>query len=336
MSSKKSKRTTRNSKVYFAIINLLRETTNLGKIQEELNISKQQLNYYLRQLKKKGFVYNKGYGWWELTEKSKSTTKYHIFLEKDDIRGHAYIWEIPIEEIPEKWSKRIDIVEKKGINFKIVGAKENTPRIKVLGRKVWLCNKHLRIFDKEKSSYYGKDAIEARKNSYLQAFRIVRTLEKKLGLRLNPNKIKFKKEHYALVRNDLAIDQNQKGIIWRIKDENGEEWLLIDDSLGEGGELENVGKSAFNVNPKMQKWWNSHKETDFKVTPTFILENMDKLIKSQTNQSEHINSFAVALNRHIPAYEGMAGRVDEQNKILEMLGKTIIELKEEIKELKKK
>jgi len=263
---------------YLPILDELKIDTNLTRIQEKLSISKQQLNYYLRQLQKNGFIFNKGHGWWEVTEKSKNMTKYGIFLKKDSIRGHAYIWEVKIEKIPENWSKRIEILKEKKINFKVVGAKENTPRIKVLGRKVWLCNDHLRIYDTEKSSYYGNDAIESQKNSKFQAMRIVHTLENKLGIRLNPDKIIFKREHYALIKNDLAIDQNQKGIIWRIKDENGDEWLLIDDSLGEGGELENIGKSAFKTNPKMQKWWNEQIEDDFGTTP--------KLIKKKFKETE--------------------------------------------------
>lgn len=271
----KSKKTTSKNNFYLAVLNEIKITTNLTKIQKKLSISKQQLNYYLRKLRTLGFVYNKGHGWWELTEKGKNPTKYAIFHKKDSVRGHAYIWETEIEEIPNNWHKRIEILEKRGINFKRVGVLKNIPRIKVLGRKVWLCNDHLRIFDVEKSSYYGETAKESRKNSKLQAMRIVFSLEKKLGISLNPNKIKFKKDHYALIKNDLAIDQNQKQITWRISDESGE-WLLIDDSLGEGGELENTGKKAFKTNPKLQKYWNIKKKHNFEITDDFLLERFNK------------------------------------------------------------
>lgn len=264
------KKTTSKNNFYLTVLEELKHSTNLQKIQEKLNLSKQNLNYYLRQLVKKGFIFSKGQGWYELTESGKNPTKYGIFLKEDDVRGHAYVWEVEIEKIPENWKNRIEILKEKEVNFKLVGALKNVPRIKVLGRKVWLCNDHIRIFDTEKSSYYGDNAIESRKNSKLQAMRLVHTLESKLGIRLNPDKIKFKKEHYALIRNSLAINQNQKGIIMRIKDENGEEWLLIDDSLGEGGELETIGKKAFKTNPLLQNWWNDYKKDAFKTTPTKI------------------------------------------------------------------
>ena len=264
-----------NKNFYLTILDRLKFKTNLQKIQEELNISKQQLNYYLRELKKKGFIENKGYGWWELTNKSKNSTKYDIFLKKDMVRGHAYIWEIKLIKKPKNWEKRLEIIKNKNINYKLVGAKETTPRIKALGRKVWLCNDKLRIFDIEKASYYGDNAVESRKNSFLQLLRIVQVLENKLGFNLRPFEWEFKKEHYALIKNDFAIEQNNKGVIIRVSDENGE-WLLVDDSLGMGGELENIGKKAFETNIPMKNWWNDNKKHNFKITPSFLMEKLNE------------------------------------------------------------
>ena len=235
---------------YTPILNLLKTTTNLTKISNKLSISKQNLNYYLKKLKNMGYVIKKDRGWYELTEKSKNSTKYDINFPKDFIRGHAFIWIINFPKEIKDWDKRIEILNKKKINYKIVGLTKNTPRIKVLGRKVWLCKNHIRIFDNKKASYYGENAIKVRKGALEELFLIVSALERKLGVILKPLELEWKREHYALIKNDLAIDQNRKGIILRIRDESGE-WLLVDDSLAEGGELENIGKSAFKVNPKM-------------------------------------------------------------------------------------
>lgn len=271
----KSKKVTCKKNFYFTILNELKTTKNLTKIQKKLNISKQNLNYYLRRLKKLGFIYHSEYGLWELTPKSKNPTKYGIFLKKDTIRGHGYTWIVKLTKKPKDWNNRLEIIKQKNINYKLVGAKNTTPRIKALGRKVWLCNEHLRIFDTEKQSYYGDTAIESRKNSFLQLLRIIKVLENKLGFMFKPFEWEFRKEHYSLIKNDFAIEQNRKGVILRFSDEEGE-WLLVDDSLGEGGELENVGKSAFRTNIPMQNWWNDHKKTKFKVTPTFLMENINE------------------------------------------------------------
>lgn len=324
---------------YLSILRELETDTNLTRIKEKLDISKQQLNYYLRELKKKGFVFSKGQGWWELTEKGKNPTKYSIFLKEDSIRGHAYVWEIEIEKIPDKWNERIEILKKFGINYVLVGALKNVPRIKVLGRKVWLCNDHLRIYDTEKSSYYGETAQESQVNSKEMALKILHACENKIGIKLNPEKIKFRKEHYALIKNALAIDQNQKGIIWRIKDGEGE-WLLIDDSLGEGGELENIGKGAFKTNPKLQNYWNDLKKHNFEVNSSFILNGFNQLTQSLNYHAENMTS-------HVKAVQQLGNSAEASSKSTEFLAEAVKEMKEsfegeikllreEIKKLSKK
>jgi biotin operon repressor len=308
----RSKNSTGKKNFYLPILNSLKERTNLTKIKDELNISKQQLNYYLRQLKNKGLIIHKGQGWYEIDKSSKNSTKYGSLLSKDYVRGHAYVWTIKLpQEIVVHYKNRLEVIKEKKIHHKLVGALKTTPRIKVLGRKVWLCNNHLRIFDKPNTSYYGKNAIESRKYAFKELLLIVGALESKLGISLKPFKIDFKKEHYALIKNDLAIDQNRKGIIWRINDEQGE-WLLIDDSLEQGGELENVGKLAFDTNIPMQKWWNDKKDHNFKITDTFLLETINKVTQNQmifdANMSSHLE-------------------------VLENIGIAITQLKEEVKKL---
>jgi len=317
---------TRNQMFYLPIINELKQSTNLSNIRKKLNLSKQQLNYYLRQFKKKGLVIQKGRGWYEVVKESKNSTKYGFLLKKDLVRGHAYIWEIKLPKKIKNWDKRIKILEKKGINFKLVGAKKTTPRIKVLGRKIWLCNDHLRVFDRKDESYYGDNAKESRYAALQEIKLITNTLSNKLGILLNPSDIYFQKEHYALIQNDLAIEENKKGNIWRIKDEEGE-WLLIDDSLEKGGELENVGKSAFKTNIPMQKWWNNNKETNFEVTPTFILNTMNGIQQNQTMFAENMAS-------HIAAIKTLGQEVRGLSKVIKGLRKKNLDLNLKLKNQK--
>lgn len=289
---------TYKSNFYLSIINELKVDTNLSRIRKKLKISRQKLNYYLRRLKKQGFLIHKDRGWYEPTKKCKNPTKYDIFLNKDFTRGHAYIWNIKFKVKPKNWNKRLKILEKNQINYKLVGALKTTPRIKTLGRKIWLCNDHIRVYDKKKASYYGKNAVESRYIALHELKRIVWALERKLGISLDVSQVSFQKEHYALIKNDLAIQENRKGNIWRINDENGE-WLLIDDSLGEGGELETVGKKAFKNNIPLQKWWNEHKEHNFKITPSFLMENINKVAENQL-------MFAKNIEKHMEVLDDMS------------------------------
>ncbi len=316
------KNSTKKSKFYLPIIHELKLSTNLNKIQEKLNLSKQQLNYYLRQLKESGFIIQKGRGWYELSEKSKNSTKYGIFLRKDMIRGHAYVWTIDLKKKPKNWDKRLDILKRNKINYKLVGAKETTPRIKVLGRKIWLCNDNLRIFDKKGNSYYGEDAKESRYKAFYEIKLIVNALNNKLGIFLKPSRINFQKEHYALIKNDLAIEENRKGNIVRISDEEGE-WLIIDDSLEMGGELENVGKKSYKTNIPMQNWWNDNKEHDFKVTPTFLLESINQVTQNQQMFNQNFES-------HVKSIKQLGNSADSNAKAIELLSDVILQLKEKI------
>jgi len=273
---KSSKKLTGKKDFYLQIIEFLKGSTNLSELQEKLSISKQNLNYYLRVLKEKGYLIRKANGYWETTNSVKNLTEYGNILPKDYIRGHAYVWKVYFPKEIKGYDKRIEKLKNSDIHFKLIGVLKDIPRIKVLGRKIWLCKDHIRIFEKKDASFYGDNAIESRKKAFTEALDIVRVIENKLGINLRPLEIAIAKEHYALIKNDLAIDQNKKGIIWRISDEQGE-WLLIDDSLEKGGELENTGKEALKTNVPMQKWWNNNKETNFKVTPDFVLNSVSQL-----------------------------------------------------------
>lgn len=290
-SIKRSKNSTWKKDFYFLVLKALKTTSNLSKIKHDLGISKQDLNYFIHKLKQNGQIIKKGRGWYEVLEGSKNMTKYGDNLPKDFIRGHAYVWEVKIPSKINGWDKRIEILTKNNINFKLVGAKFDIPRIKVLGRKIWLCKDHLRIFECKDTSFYEESAPEARRRAFITLLEIVNGIESKLGIILKPLKFDCKKEHYALIKNDLAIDCNKKGVILRISDDSGE-WLLIDDSLEKGGELENIGKDSLKTNIPMQKWWNNHKETGFKVTPDFILnafaQSQVQLLEYKEQNKQHL------------------------------------------------
>lgn len=56
---------------YLSIINLLKEGKRPSQIARGLNISKQRLQFYIKNLKDKGIISKKGYGTWEVKEEVK-------------------------------------------------------------------------------------------------------------------------------------------------------------------------------------------------------------------------------------------------------------------------
>ncbi len=252
-----------NKDFYLSVISMLNQGKNPSNISKELNIKKQNLNYYISVLKKKGIIKKIGYGTWEVKEFNSNT------LKKVDrkIRGHAFIWTI-------KLNKQFDWINLlKVTNYKLV--RGLIPRIFIDKKKVWFGKKTLTIY--ETNSFYGKNAIESRKYAVISLIETLEKIEKLFNINLKPYIFNPSREHYALIKNDLAKQCNRRGEKLVVSDLNGK-WLWIDDSEGLG-ELE-VGNTNALVNSiGTQKWWNDMKRTKFEVTPTFLMES----IKSNQN-----------------------------------------------------
>jgi len=261
-----------NKDFYLSVISMLNQGKNPSSISKQLNIKKQNLNYYISVLKKKGIIKKIGYGTWEVKEFNSNT------LKKVDrkIRGHAFIWTI-------KLNKQFDWINLlKVTNYKLV--RGLTPRIFIDKKKVWFGKKTLTIY--ETNSFYGKNAIESRKFSVISLVETLEKIEKLLNINLKPYIFNPTREHYALIKNDLAKQCNRRGEKLIVSDLNGK-WLWIDDSEGLS-ELE-VGNTNALVNSLgTQKWWNDMKRTKFEVTPTFLMESLSGLIQTQQMNADNI------------------------------------------------
>lgn len=260
------------------IIDALSNGKYPAQISEEYNISKQKLNYYIRLLKKEGIIKKEGYGVWKVREVKKLLPN---TLAKKEIRGHAFIWTIKLKKRYD-WSKLIINLDYKLIRGKI-------PRLIIKNRKIWLGSKRIVIY--EPYSFYATNALQSKKYAVINLIEILELLEKKLKINLKPYKFRPAREHYGLIKNDLAQQCNRKGEKLHISDDLDGEWLWIDDSLNLG-ELETGGKGVTKdravLNIGVQNWWNDHKKHDFKVTPSFIMESITGMIQVQQMHSTNI------------------------------------------------
>ncbi len=291
ISMKEVKKSTRNLVKKKFLLNL-KNALKLGKtpaeISNELNVSKQKLNYYIRQLKNSGELKKIGYGVWETKEVKKSTKD---TIEKE-VRGHAWIWKIKIPKI-KNWNQRIHILNKLKIPYKLVGIR-GTPRIIVKGRKVWLGNKNLVVYDI--NSFIGVTSLESRKLAVWGLKLILEALESKLKVSLKINGIyefKVSREHYALMKNNLAIQCNKDKEKIYVYDKEGL-WFCIDNSYNLD-EAETLGNNAMINNLGVQGYFNSHKATGFKVTPEFILKTMNGIQQNQLVFAENMKSHVSAV-----------------------------------------
>jgi len=271
----KSKNLTPQKSFYLTILSLLKENKTPREIQKILNISKQNLNYYLVKMKKRGSIIKQN-GIWKVVKIQLRTPK--------KVRGHAFIWRVRIPKEIKGWNKRIEILKNNNITIKLVGI-GNTPRVIINNRKVWLGNKSIVIFEPE--SFYGENAIQSKKYAVLSLLTTLNAIEHKLGINLHPYQFKPSREHYGLIKNDLAIQCNRKKEKIYVRDDLEGGWLWIDDSHSLG-ELETGGKKALVRNIQVDKWFNDHKKHDFQVTPSFLLESIKGLVNVQEMNAQNI------------------------------------------------
>ncbi len=277
------------------IISKLKEGKKAKEIAKELNISKSNLSYYLAKLKKQGIVKYKGNGIW-LVQKLPPTQS-----TQKKIRGHAFIWKIDfLKEI--NWKKQLSnskLSYKEQSNGKVL-------RIFFLGKKVWLIKKGLIIY--EPYDFWGSNAYESKGKAVFNLDRYIKNLLFKLKIRELPYKFNTSREHYAIVKNELARQYNERGEKMYIKS-GDDTWMWIDFSHGIN-ELEN---NQVDKNKMVQDFWNDNLKHNFKVTPTFVLNSINQVTQNQLMFNQNFES-------HVEA--------------IKTLSQSVKELKKEIRNLK--
>ncbi|MEA3414062.1 MAG: helix-turn-helix domain-containing protein [Nanoarchaeota archaeon] len=309
MTNKRSKKDTSNLDFYFTILTHLKNENNPKKISEKLNVSKQKIYYYTRVLKELGFIEKESYGKWIVKRSKKDDLEHALNWRDKKIRGHAFIWKV-------KQKRKYDwklLLERNNLKYKLV--RGYTPRLFIKDKKVWLGKETITIY--ETKSFYGKDAFESRKYAVIELIEVMKELQRILGIKF---KYFFKptREHFGMIKNELAqqLNRNKEKLI--IRDDLDGEWLWVDDSTGMMGEFETGGKGftkdRAELNKGVQGWWNEQKKTNFKVTPTFVLNAINGVTQ---NQIMFDNNFQSHLQ------------------VIKQLGEAVTELKEEVKKLKK-
>jgi hypothetical protein len=264
------------------ILNLLSQGINPKDISKQLNISMPNLSYYLRNLKKSGNIKKVAYGTWEV-----KTMTLNTLTKKDkQIRGHAFIWTIKLNKKFD-WIKLLDSTGPH--NYKLV--RGLIPRIVVNNHKVWLGKSTITIY--ESKSFYADNSIQSRKFAVITLLEVLEALESLLKINLRPYIFKPTREHYSMIKNDLARQYNRNNEKMIIHDDLEGDWLWIDDSesLNEL-ETKNIVRSK-----QVQDWWNDNKKHDFKVTPSFLLENLNKVIEVQNNDRELTKGLPIAIKQ---------------------------------------
>lgn len=161
--------------------------------------------------------------------------------------------------------------------------------LEVRGHRVKVFSKSFEVYFKPSWSGFAESADASYGLALGELREVVGEFQRLLGVRL-PGKLRFSvgRQHYALVRNELARDYLDRGVKLGLVGEDGKLWLLIDNSL-QLEELETVhAERARPDNDKVKAWFEGVRCTG--ITPGFILESFDRLIADRGFYAENLKS----------------------------------------------
>lgn len=314
----------RGKNFYLTVLSHIKRGDSPAQIAQNLNISKQRLNYYLATLKREGCIKKIGYGVWEFIKEKevKEVKKTAVIgrnsghsLKPDTVRGHGFLFKLDLPENLNNWDKREDIFKRLDIKFNpyFVGGVKRGQRLEVLKSKVALTDRSILINFQE--SYIAETADKAHKDALDKFLRVVKRLERDLRANFSEfGKYKFKvsRQHYALIKNSLARQYLESGEKLNVYSGRGL-WLLIDNSYNLE-ELETVHKdTAVEDNRKVQIFFNELKELEG-YTPKLM-------IQATTQNAQNLANYAQHLTAHVESVKQLGNSVAELTKVVQELKK---------------
>jgi len=312
---------------YMSIYHLIQKGKYPSQIARELGTTRQRVSYYLSSLKRDGLVEKIGYGVWQTCKKInpedvKKSTRVTIdnpqskeSLKQDSVRGHAFQFKLDLpDNFGSNWEKREEIFDKLGIKFKKLNIFGGGQVLNFRGRKVWITNKSIIIYEKE--SFISEKAKECKSQAINHFLKLVKGLEREFRANFSHyGKYKFRvtRQHYSLIKNALAKQYNDEGQKLEIYNDKGL-WFLIDNSFNLN-EAETVHpKTAVQDNEKVQDFFNGLKTFDG-YTPQFVVNSIGQL-------SNNWNQYGVHIKSHIKAVQDLGNGVQELVSLIKEMKKT--------------
>jgi len=309
-----------------------------SKICGSLGIKKTTLQYYLSTLKKAGLIKKKGYGVWEICgeydeKKFKKSSRVASdklkknlnLLKPDTVRGHAFQFTLKIPKL-RNWENR---EQKLKVPFKPItlGGQVRGQSILFRGRKVWLLNNSIIIY--EKSSYLAETAKESKSHAINEFLNLVKGLERFLGADFSFKgnySFKVSRQHYALVKNALAKQYDREGNKLEVYNQQGL-WFLIDNSFNLH-EAETVHPQTSDLdNEKVQTYFNNIKESPIEsikgFTPTFVLSSLAQNAQNLGHYAQHLQSHVKSVQDLGSGVNKMSNTIEKNTELMEEMLKAI-------------
>jgi len=305
------------------IISQLKKGSSPSKISKEFNIKKQNLQYYIRQLKKEGVIIKEGYGVWKVLKEVSISTKVRETSKRKQIRGHAFNWKVRFKHKID-WERRL---KDNNIKYQLIGIKGTTPRIIFNNKKIWFTKGGLVVY--EPQSFFSQSSYTSKGMAVWELDKTIKALGRYLKIDLNTYQFTTSREHYGMIKNMLAKQYNDKGEKLYIRDDEGV-WMWVDDSHS----LQEVETNQPNNSRGVQNWYNDMKKHNFEVTPTFILTTMNGIQQIQKRESEKWGEYARDIVEHKNAIKILGQEIKGLSKTIKKIRKKNQDLKLELKNQK--
>lgn len=294
------------------IISEMKAGLSPAKIAKKHKISKQTLDYSFGKLKALGCIEKVSYGVWKVLKEVPKTPQGSIGGDSDfskkPIRGHAFIWKIEFVQ-PYDWFKIIKAYKKKKLKFGLICG-GRVPRTILNNRKIWLTRKGLTIY--EPLDFMGRSSFEVKGTAVYEMDRLIKSLIRELGLKFKRYRFSTSREHYGMVKNELARQYNARKEKMIVRGEDGTAWLWIDDSKG----MEEMETNEPNVSRQVQNFWNDHKKHKFEATPSMVLGAIKK-------NAENLDYHAENMRSHVEAVRDLGAGVKELVKVINEMRKEV-------------
>ena len=290
------------------------------QIAEHRKVTRQAIDKGKKILLRKGMIEKVGL-LWRLTDKGRKGL--HSFMGlTNKIREHNIGIKIDIRDSPRNWDKKRNQLVKMPYFNKRVQLKNNNYDLLSFGN-LWVKTttksiiiKLPTIFDStpEGAMIQAMEIFDSKIPSIENAFKIKLIKDYRCN-------ITFISQEYARLNDALAKIYKKEGNKLYVTDENGELRFIADYSFAVN-EFETVhtikaGDDMSAVNPFL---------LDLAENPTTFSEVKEVVagcVKSQLVFDHHMKEFAVALNKHIPAYEGMKDEVADLKNVIKLLANKI-------------
>lgn len=312
-----------NLTVYHHISNGL----NPSKIAKKYNLPISNITYYTKKLEQDGLIKKVGYGTWETTNKQVKNYykdgRQNLHLSKD-VRGHGFQFKLVIKNDLVNWKKRVEFLTKNNINYSLVGNKGSIIRIIYKKHKIWLCNKSIIVYYPQDMSFFGRSAKKSRTDAIHDFHSIIKSLERYLHADFKiRGKYLFKitKHHYALVRSDFASYYLKQGKKLEVRTDEGELWLLIDNSHNlKETETVHPETADKDMDKPIKPFLNSLRSVPFTAYDIQgIIGGLDTLTKIQAIESTKWGVYAGHIDNHTKAIIKLGELIDQLSKQLKRM-----------------